>query len=68
MPVDRENCEGYMFATAIEKAFDPLDHNFTSAAFAKMGLGSYFIQWVRALLNDQQSCVMNNGTTTGTSS
>ena len=30
-----------------------------------MGLGSDFIQWVRTLLNNQQSCVMNNGTTTG---
>ena len=30
-----------------------------------MGLGSDFIQWVRTLLNDQRSCVMNNGTTTG---
>ena len=35
------------------------------AVLEKMGLGSDFIQWVRTLLNDQQSCVMNNGTTTG---
>ena len=30
-----------------------------------MGLGSDLIQLVRTLLNDQQSCVMNNGITTG---
>ena len=30
-----------------------------------MGLGGDFIQWIRTLLNDQESCVMNNGTTTG---
>ena len=62
---DSKNCEGYMFAADIEKAFDSLDHNFILAVLEKMGLGSDFIQWVRTLLNDQQSCVMNNGTTTG---
>ena len=39
--------------------------NFILAVLEKMGLGSDFIQWARTLLNDQQSCVMNNGTTTG---
>ena len=69
---DSKNCEGYMSAADIEKAFDSLDHNFILAVLEKMGLGSDFIQWVRTLLNDQrtllndqQSCVMNNGTTTG---
>ena len=60
---DRENYEGYMFAGDIEKAFDSLYHNFILAVLAKIGLGSDFIQWVQTLLNDQQSCVMNNGTT-----
>ena len=62
---DSKNCEGYMFAADIEKAFDSLDHNFILAVLEKMGLGSDFIQWVRTLLNDQQSCVMNNSTTAG---
>ena len=62
---DSENCEGYMFAADIEKAFDSLNHNFILAVLEKIGLGSDFIQWLRTLLNDQQSCVMNNGTTTG---
>ena len=54
-----------MFAADIERVFDSLDHNFILAVLVKMGLGSDFIQRVRTLLNDQQSCVMNNGTTTG---
>ena len=54
-----------MFAADIEKAFDLLDHNFILAVLAKMELGSDFIQCVQTLLNDQQSCVMKNGTTTG---
>ena len=53
-----------MFAADIEKAFDSLDHNFILAVLEKMELGIDFIQWVRTLLNDQQSCVMNIGTTT----
>ena len=54
-----------MRATAdIEKAFDSWDHNFIFAVLTKMELESDFIQWVRTSLNHQQSCVMNNGTTT----
>ena len=41
---DSENCEDYMFAADIEKAFDSLDHNFILAVLEKMGLGSDFIQ------------------------
>ena len=62
---DRENCESYMFAADIEKAFDSLDHNFILVVSAKMGLRSDFIQWVRTLLNNQQRCEMTNGTTAG---
>ena len=62
---DRENHESYMIAGDIEKVFDSLDYNFILAVLAKMGLRSNFIQWVRTLLNDRQSCVMNISTTTG---
>ena len=60
-----EQMEGYMFAADIEKAFDSVDHNFLIAVFKKFGLGHAFIQWVKTLLYDQQSCVMNNGHSTG---
>ena len=43
-------------------------HNFILAVLVKMGLGSDLIQWVRTLLNDQQSCVMNNSKQLNTSS
>ena len=59
-----EQMEGYMFAAAVEKAFDLVDHNFFIAVFKKFGLGHEFIQWVKTLLYDQQSCVMNNGHST----
>ena len=60
-----EQMEGYMFAADIEKAFDSVDHNLLIAVLKKFGLGHEFIQWVKTLLCDQQSCVMNNGHSTG---
>ena len=60
-----EQMEGYMFAADIEKAFDSVDHNFLIAVLKKFGLGHEFIQWVKTLLYDQQSCVMINGHSTG---
>ena len=60
-----EQMEGDMFAADIEKAFDLVDHNFLIAVLKKFGLGHEFIQWVKTLLYDQQSCVMNNGHSTG---
>ena len=56
--------EGYTFAADTEKAFDSVDHCFLIAVFKKFGLGHEFIQWVKTLLYDQQSCVMSNGHST----
>ena len=60
-----EQMEGYMFVADIEKAFDSVDQNFLIAVFKKFGPGHEYIQWVKALLYDQQSCVMNNSHSTG---
>ena len=48
----------------IEKAFDSLDHNFLISALEKYGFGKNFISWVKILLRNQESCVLNGGTTT----
>ena len=47
------------------KAFDSVEHNFIFASSKKFGFGEDFIRWVKTFLNDSQSCVMNNGTSTG---
>ena len=47
-----------------EKAFDSLDHNFLLSVFKKIGFGQNFIYWIKVLLNNQQSCVINGGFTT----
>ena len=48
----------------LEKAFDSLDHDFLICVLKKIGFGDNFITWIKILLNDQQSCVLNGGLTT----
>ena len=62
--VDRED-ETILLSTDIEKAFDSVNHNFIFATLEKFGFGPEFIQWVKTLLKNGQSCVMNNGKSTG---
>ena len=39
-----------------------IDHYFIFATLNKFGFGSDFIQWIKTLFKNSQSCVMNNGT------
>ena len=55
---------GYLVTMDIEKAFDSLDHDFLLSDFKKIGFGENFICWIKVLLHDQQSCVINEGFTT----
>ena len=48
----------------LEKAFDSLDHDFLLHILKMFGLGDNFINLIKALLNDQQPCVINGGFTT----
>ena len=48
----------------IEKAFDSLDHNFLISTLEKFGFGQNFILWVKILLKDQESYVINGDKTT----
>ena len=47
----------------IEKDFDSLDYDFLISALEKNGFGKNFISWVKILLKNQESCVLNGGTT-----
>ena len=55
---------GYLVTMDIEKAFDSLDHDFLLRILEKIGFGENFIHWIKALLNNQQPCVINAGFTT----
>ena len=59
------NLPGYMVTIDIEKAFDSVDYTFLLCALRKFGFGSNFIKWVKIILNRQESCIMNNGHSTG---
>ena len=62
---EEENLDGILFAVDIEKAFDSVDHNFIFSSLKKFGFGENFIQWVRTIFKNSESCIMNNGTSTG---
>ena len=55
--------EGFLATMDIEKDFDSLDYNFLISALEKNGFGKNFISWVKILLKNQESCVLNGGTT-----
>ena len=54
-----------MFAADIEKAFDSVSHAFLISVLRKFGFGANYIQWIRVLVCNQESCVMNNGHSSG---
>ena len=59
------NIGGYLVAIDIEKAFDSMDHVFLLAVLEKFGFGKSFMRWIEVILKNQESCVMNGGSTTG---
>ena len=49
----------------IEKEFYSVDHSFLFATLKKIGSDSYFVDWIKNLLNKQEICVINGGVSTG---
>ena len=56
--------QGFLVTMDIEKAFDSLDHNFLISVLEKYGFRKMFFLWVKILLRDQMSCLINSGATT----
>ena len=61
---DLEKLEVYLVAIDFEKAFDFLNHNFLITALEHYGFGNDFIEWIKILPKNQESCVINAGHTT----
>ena len=59
------NFDGFLLTIDIEKAFDSVDHTFLIATLESMNLAPDFIDWIKVLLNCQESCVFNGGVSTG---
>ena len=62
---DDRSLPGFLVTADIEKAFDSIEHPFILATLKKLGFGPTFINWVKVLLFQHESCVMNNGNSTG---
>ena len=56
---------GILFSADFEKAFDSIEHLFLLAVLKSFGFGPQFIDWVRTIFKSAESCVMNNGHSTG---
>ena len=56
---------GILFSADFEKAVDLIDHIFILVVVEKFGYGPDFINSVKTLFTGAESCVMNNGHSTG---
>ena len=58
------NLRGLVVTVDVQKAFDSVNHLFLITALKKFGFGKEFIKWIQILLKNQESCIINGGTTT----
>ena len=56
---------GIVFSADFKKAFDSIEYSFLLAVPKSFGFGPQFIHWVRTIFKNAESCVMNNGHSTG---
>ena len=56
--------EGFLVTENIEKAFDSINHCFLLQILRKFGFGMDFVSWIKAILNNQESCIINRANVT----
>ena len=56
--------EGFLVTVDIEKAFDSVSHCFLLHILRKFGFGIDFVSWIKTILNNQESCIIDGGKTT----
>ena len=56
--------KGFLVIVDIGKAFDSVNHCFLLQILQKFGFGIDFVSWIKAILNNQESCIINGGKTT----
>ena len=61
----KEKIQGILFGADYEAAFDSLDHCFIMSAMKAFGFPMNFVEWIRILHNQVESCVLNEGFSTG---
>ena len=64
--MDENDIGAILFSADFEKAFGSVEHSFIISTLRAFGFGPDFIQWVKTLFFFYvESCVMNNGRSTG---
>ena len=56
--------ESFLVTADIEKAFDCVNHYFLLHFLRKFGFGIDFVCWIKKILNNPESCIINGGKTT----
>ena len=56
---DMLKLNGMLITIDIQKAFDSVNHQFLILALKRYGFGKMFIKWVKTLLNNQESYIIN---------
>ena len=59
------NLPGILLTIDIEKAFDSVDHIFLCSSLKKFRFRTEFVQWIKLILNKQESCILNDGHSSG---
>ena len=62
---DENDMEAILFSADFEKAFDSIEHSFIISTLRAFEFGPDCIQWVKTFFKNVESCVMNNGRSTG---
>ena len=52
---------GLLVTVDIEKAFDSVNHCFPLQILQKFEFGIEFVNWIKAILKNQESCDINGG-------
>ena len=61
---DALKLNGMLVTVDIQDVFDSVNQQFLTLALRRYGFGKTFIKWMKTLLNNQESCIINGEITT----
>ena len=61
---DNLKIKGFLVTVDIKKAFYSVNHVFLITALEKYGFKEDFVKWIQITIRNQESCIINGGTTT----
>ena len=61
---DTLKLEGLLATIDVQKALDSVNHSFLISTLERYGFGNGFLKWVKILLKNQESRIINAGNTT----